>query len=81
MKERIKPRDLFAFDPETLAINYSPPGLKQSDSTPVFLAIHQLRAKTGVVIHTHSQNAVMASRLWTGDAFTITDQEMIKGSL
>lgn len=33
----------------------------------------------GAVIHTHSQHALMATLLWTGDQFSCTHLEMIKG--
>lgn len=32
----------------------------------------------GAVIHTHSQNAVMATLLWPGEVFRVTHLEMIK---
>lgn len=35
--------------------------------------------KAGACIHTHSQNAVMATLLWPGSTFDVTHLEMIKG--
>ncbi|KAK6992413.1 Methylthioribulose-1-phosphate dehydratase [Favolaschia claudopus] len=51
--------------------------LKESACTPLFWNAFELR-EAGSCIHTHSQNAVMATLLWQGKEFTISHQ-MIKG--
>ncbi|KAI0064085.1 Methylthioribulose-1-phosphate dehydratase [Artomyces pyxidatus] len=51
--------------------------LKESACTPLFWNAFDLR-DAGSCIHTHSQNAVMATLLWPGDVFRISHQ-MIKG--
>ncbi|KAL7416150.1 putative cytoplasm protein [Mrakia frigida] len=53
-------------------------GLKESACSPLFWNAFRLR-EAGSCIHTHSQNAVMATLLWPGKEFTISHQEMIKG--
>lgn len=52
--------------------------LKESACTPLFWNAFEQR-NAGSCIHTHSQNAVMATLLWPGDMFEISHQEMIKG--
>ncbi|KAJ3197351.1 hypothetical protein HK101_004227 [Irineochytrium annulatum] len=79
-KERIKPEDLFVVTPAQEVVRAPPTatGWKMSQCTPLFFNAYNARG-AGACIHTHSQNAVMATLLWPGDIFTITHQEMIKG--
>ncbi|MBW0464201.1 hypothetical protein O181_003916 [Austropuccinia psidii MF-1] len=78
-KERIKPCDIFILDlytREQLRRPSTP--LKQSACTPLFFNAYEHR-NAGACIHTHSQHAVMATLLWTGDEFRCSHLEMIKG--
>ncbi|RKP24160.1 putative methylthioribulose-1-phosphate dehydratase [Syncephalis pseudoplumigaleata] len=80
-KERIQPEDLFVlpFRPYPAApLRYPTKPYKPSACTPLFYNAYRMR-NAGACIHTHSQHAVMATLLSTGDTFTITHQEMIKG--
>lgn len=52
--------------------------LKPSACTPLFYNAFTMR-DAGACIHTHSQNAVMATLLYPGETFEISHQEMIKG--
>lgn len=52
--------------------------LKISQCTPLFNLAYNHR-NAGAVIHSHSQNAVMATLHWPGDSFRCTHLEMIKG--
>lgn len=51
--------------------------LKKSQCTPLFMLPYRQR-NAGAVIHTHSQNAVMATLLWPGKEFRCRHLEMIK---
>ncbi|KAJ3124787.1 hypothetical protein HK098_000878 [Nowakowskiella sp. JEL0407] len=81
-KERITPKDLYVVrNTEKREILRSPPpkfGWKPSQCTPLFFNAYDLY-NAGACIHTHSQNAVMATLLSKGEVFEITHQEMIKG--
>jgi methylthioribulose-1-phosphate dehydratase len=86
-KERIKPEHIFVLpypqgapSPHTDRVFLRRPeqNLKESACTPLFWNAFELRG-AGSCIHTHSQNAVLATLLWTGPVFTISHQEMIKG--
>ncbi|KII92809.1 hypothetical protein PLICRDRAFT_486044 [Plicaturopsis crispa FD-325 SS-3] len=86
-KERIANLDLFVVpyprpppsSPDTF-LRRPPPerNLTESQCTPLFWNAFDLRG-AGSCIHTHSQNAVMATLLWEGPVFRISHQEMIKG--
>ncbi|KAJ3063608.1 hypothetical protein HDU98_000582 [Podochytrium sp. JEL0797] len=79
-KERIQPTDLFVVSPTSQIIR-SPPadkGWKMSQCAPLFFNAYNLR-NAGACVHTHSQNAVMATLLFQGEVFKVTHQEMIKG--
>jgi len=77
-KERIKGSDLFIVEPVTRVQIHNPGrGLKPSACTPLFFNAYTMR-DAGAVIHTHSQNAVLATLLYEKE-FRITHQEMIKG--
>ncbi|KAL2911625.1 Methylthioribulose-1-phosphate dehydratase [Polyrhizophydium stewartii] len=78
-KERLESVHMFILTPEKEVIA-SPPremSLKQSQCTPLFFNAYDMR-NAGACIHTHSQNAVMATLLYDKE-FVITHQEMIKG--
>ncbi|EIM85751.1 Methylthioribulose-1-phosphate dehydratase [Stereum hirsutum FP-91666 SS1] len=85
-KERIEPTHIFVLPyPQTLTttgdkifLRKPTVNLKESACTPLFWNAFDLR-DAGSCIHTHSQNAVMATLMWSGDVFTISHQEMIKG--
>ncbi|CAD7089773.1 unnamed protein product [Hermetia illucens] len=79
-KERIQPEDLFVQNIEGDDLQFPPEykKLTKSQCTPLFLLAYRHRG-AGAVIHTHSQHAVMATLLWSGDEFRCTHLEMIKG--
>uniref|UniRef100_A0A1A9W2E9 Probable methylthioribulose-1-phosphate dehydratase n=1 Tax=Glossina brevipalpis TaxID=37001 RepID=A0A1A9W2E9_9MUSC len=79
-KERIQPEDLFVQNIEGKDIQLPPEykNLTKSQCTPLFMLCYRHR-DAGAVIHTHSQNAVMATLLWPGEEFRCTHLEMIKG--
>ncbi|KAJ2900565.1 Methylthioribulose-1-phosphate dehydratase [Coemansia aciculifera] len=77
-KERILPSDLFVLALQTRQVLRSPrPPIKPSACTPLFYNAYTMRG-AGACIHTHSQNAVLATMLYDKE-FTISHQEMIKG--
>ncbi|KAI9014947.1 class II aldolase/adducin N-terminal [Gaertneriomyces semiglobifer] len=80
-KERMLPHHLYVLTATVpRQILRSPPSelsLKPSQCTPLFANAYDMR-DAGACIHTHSQNAVMATLLY-GKEFVITHQEMIKG--
>ncbi|CAG8476896.1 6666_t:CDS:2 [Ambispora gerdemannii] len=77
-KERIQPRDLFILSLKTRVPLRAPKLLRPSACTPLFYNAYTMR-NAGACIHTHSQNAVLATLMYPGDTFEITHQEMIKG--
>ncbi|KAJ1978265.1 Methylthioribulose-1-phosphate dehydratase [Dimargaris xerosporica] len=78
-KERLQAADMFVLDLATQSSVHAPKsGTKVSACLPLFYNAFTLRY-ANVCIHTHSQNAVLATLVYPGDAFVITDQEMIKG--
>ncbi|KAJ3021476.1 hypothetical protein HKX48_008410 [Thoreauomyces humboldtii] len=79
-KERMHPSHLYVLS-ATGDVVRSPPtrlSLTPSQCTPLFQTAYSAR-DARCVIHTHSQNAVMATMLFPGTEFVITHQEMIKG--
>lgn len=81
-KERIEPSHMFVLpypqvtaSPHTDRIFLRRPklNLKESACTPLFWNAFDKR-NAGSCIHTHSQNAVMATLLWEGDFFEISHQ-------
>ena len=77
-KERMEPDDMFVMAPdETEKHRPAKPHLTRSQCTCLFFRAYTLRG-AGACIHTHSQNAVLAT-LSYGSEFRITHQEMIKG--
>ncbi|KAH8549145.1 methylthioribulose-1-phosphate dehydratase [Umbelopsis sp. PMI_123] len=77
-KERIKPEDLFVMTLADRTVLRKPLVFKPSACTPLFYNAYTMR-EAGACIHTHSQNAVMATLLYPGETFEISHQEMIKG--
>ncbi|XP_055371232.1 probable methylthioribulose-1-phosphate dehydratase [Condylostylus longicornis] len=79
-KERIQPEDLFVQNIEGDDLQLPPEykKLTKSQCTPLFMLAYKHRG-SGAVIHSHSQNAVMATLLWPGKEFRCTHLEMIKG--
>jgi len=83
-KERIRSEDIFVLpfpqptptaDTARVFLRKPTRNLKESACTPLFWNAFDLR-DSGSCIHTHSQNAVMATLLWTGGTFTISHQEV-----
>lgn len=77
-KERMQPQDLFVMTLADRTLLRKPLSLKPSACTPLFYNAYTMR-DAGACIHTHSQNAVMATLLYPGSTFEISHQEMIKG--
>ena len=80
-KERIQPTHIFVLPyPQSLTpdndrrfLRRPTATLKESACTPLFWNAFDLRS-AGSCIHTHSQNAVLATLLWTGPVFKISHQ-------
>ncbi|XP_003736980.1 probable methylthioribulose-1-phosphate dehydratase [Galendromus occidentalis] len=77
-KERIKTDEVFIVDFPTGAFRFEPEGLKCTECYPLFMSAFRLRG-AGAVIHSHSQNAFMATLMYPGKEFVVTHMEMIKG--
>ena len=76
-KERIHPHDFFVTDEQGEILERPKnPELKVSECTPLFMNAYKLR-NAGAVLHSHSQNAVLATML-CGKELRITNLEMIK---
>jgi methylthioribulose-1-phosphate dehydratase len=78
-KERMKSDHLYIMNLDYQILQCPSPsyGFKPSQCTPLFFNAFKLR-DAGACIHTHSQNAVLATLLYDKE-FKITHQEMIKG--
>jgi len=74
----MKPQDIFVLLLSTREVLRAPPVYQPSACTPLFYNSYTIR-NAGACIHTHSQNAVMATLIYPGEEFAITHQEMIKG--
>ena len=77
-KERVRPEHLFVQTVEGRDVRVPEGRLKRSACTPLFLLAYRLR-NAGAVIHTHSQQAVLATLLYPGAEFRASHLEMIKG--
>ncbi|KAI8338812.1 methylthioribulose-1-phosphate dehydratase [Blakeslea trispora] len=77
-KERMEPHHLFVMKLQDRTVIRKPLVLKPSACTPLFYNAYSMR-EAGACVHTHSQNAVMATLLFPGKTFEISHQEMIKG--
>lgn len=76
-KERLDPEDIFVLDAAGDVVSSPGRGLRISACKPLFLHAYD-RCGAGAVIHTHSLNAVLASRV-SGAAFHVSGLEMQKG--
>lgn len=79
-KERIQPDEIFILHAKTGEVLQNPKcgrPLKISECTPLFMSSFELR-NAGACLHTHSQNAVLATMLFDKE-FRISHVEMIKG--
>lgn len=74
----MEPHHLFVMTLADRTLLRQPLSLKPSACTPLFYNAYTMR-DAGACIHTHSQNAVMATLLYPGSTFEISHQEMIKG--
>lgn len=79
-KERLASEDLFELDNDGEILSRpKDESLKLSACAPLFLHAFQRRG-AGAVIHSHSQNALLATLLpQSSAAFTVTHLEMMKG--
>ena len=78
-KERIKPEHIFVLpfprpSPDAFLRKPTQP-LKESACTPLFWNAFELR-EAGSCVHTHSQHAVMATLLWSGDVWEVSHLEV-----
>jgi len=78
-KERIAEDDIFELD-DAGALLRAPanPVLRQSACKPLFYNAFRLR-DAGAVLHSHSENALLATLVTRGDVFRCTHLEMMKG--
>jgi methylthioribulose-1-phosphate dehydratase len=77
-KERLERNDMFLVDADGEILKApSSDSLKLSACTPLFLHAYNLRG-AGAVIHSHSENALLATLLFE-DTFRCTHLEMMKG--
>ncbi|KAH3674594.1 hypothetical protein WICMUC_003140 [Wickerhamomyces mucosus] len=75
-KERMKPTDLFVLNYDDSVVLRRPLNFKPSACTPLFFTAYKLQ-NASACIHTHSQNAVMISLLYSNE-FKIANIEQIK---
>jgi methylthioribulose-1-phosphate dehydratase len=76
-KERLRPSDIFVLDAHGEVIERPSGTMAVSACRPLFMHAYQLR-NAGAVLHSHSQNAMLATLLYDG-VFRITGVEMAKG--
>lgn len=74
-KGRLGPDDVLATD---LAGNSLEPGKKPSAETLLHTQLYAWKAAIGAVLHTHSVNATVLSRLCLGDSLVFADYELQK---
>ncbi len=78
-KEQVEAEDLFTVDLDGKILEHpADPKLTLSACAPLFLAAFRLR-DAGAVLHSHSQNALLATLTSPEDAFRCTHLEMMKG--
>jgi methylthioribulose-1-phosphate dehydratase len=77
-KERLKPDDLFVIDVDgNVLVEPTWPGLKVSECAPLFLHAFRKRG-AGAVLHSHSLNAMIATRLKAPSGSHDWDQENLQ---
>ncbi|MDJ0626096.1 MAG: methylthioribulose 1-phosphate dehydratase [Candidatus Caenarcaniphilales bacterium] len=80
-KEEIESKDLFVI--ELIDCGYKiiekPENLKISACTDIFVNIYKKRKEVGAIIHSHSINSVLLTKIVNGDHVTISKYEMLKG--
>jgi len=77
-KERMSPEQMFVLAVDGTVIRRpDDPSLRPSECSSLFMAAIRLR-DAGAVIHSHSINAVLATRLFDRE-FVVSNLEMIKG--
>jgi methylthioribulose-1-phosphate dehydratase len=77
-KERLDPQDLFTLDlAGNVVARPADEALRLSQCAPLFLNAYRTR-DAGAVLHSHSQNAMLATLVYYG-IFRITHLEMMKG--
>ena len=74
-KGQLGPDDVLATD---LAGNSLEPGKKPSAETLLHTQLYSWRPEIGAVLHTHSVNATVLSRLTPGDSIEFEDYELLK---
>ncbi|MFN5539254.1 MAG: methylthioribulose 1-phosphate dehydratase [Candidatus Melainabacteria bacterium] len=83
-KEELQPSDLFAVKLNA-SLNHGceiidkPENLKISACTSIFTNIFNLKASAASIIHSHSVNAVMLTKITKAQELTISGYEMLKG--
>ena len=80
LKEKIRGEDLFVLSEngEEREVPHPHKNLRRSSCTPIFMCIYKLSG-VGAVIHSHSPKAVMATILFPGKEFRVSNLQMIKG--
>ena len=80
LKERIQGEDLFVLSEngEEREVPHPNKKLRRSSCTPIFMCVYKLNG-VGAVIHSHSPKAVMATILFPGKEFCVSNLQMIKG--
>jgi methylthioribulose-1-phosphate dehydratase len=82
-KEELKPGDLFLVELDQSEAGYKtlfqPQTNKISACTSIFINIYRNRPTAGAVIHSHSLNAVMLTKITAGQQVVLNGYEMLKG--
>lgn len=79
-KEQIKPEELFLLElKEKPQIIFQPNNLQISACTNIFIKIYLNRPSVGAIIHSHSINAVLLSKINPAETVSFAKYEMLKG--